>query len=463
MNKENLKKLPKVNTLLEDKRISKYQKNMPYAKYISTIRTTIDTYRNLIVKDLILEFEVEDVFTSCIDNLKDQPKYNLQKVINASGTIIHTNLGRSLLSQDAMNHVMTVGLNYNNLEYNLEKEGRGSRYDHVEQLVCDLTGAEACVVVNNNASAVLLTLISTVTNGEVVISRGELIEIGGSFRVPEIMNYANTKLVEVGTTNRTHLNDYENAITENTKALIKVHTSNYKIIGFTKEVELQDMVDLAKKHNVISIEDAGSGNLIKLQKYTKLNEPTIQDSMSTGVDLVTFSGDKLLGGAQAGIIIGKKKYIDLIKANNLLRSLRVSKLTLAALEVTLNHYLEESEVIEKIPSMRMICENPQLVKKRAKSLKTKLSKLNNTKFNLIETKATIGGGAMPTETVDSYGLEVISDIRSTKLKTMLHNHKTPIVPLTANNKIVIDLKTITKDDYHVIVDFFEGLEWEILL
>jgi len=458
MNKENLKKLPKVNTLLEDSRITKFAKKMPYAKYIQTIRTTIDTYRNLIVKDLINEFEVEDVITSCIENLKDQPQYNLRKVVNASGTVIHTNLGRSLLSKDAMEHVVNVGLHYNNLEYNLEKEGRGSRYDHVEELVCQLTGAEACVVVNNNASAVLLTLISTVTNGEVIISRGELIEIGGSFRVPEIMNYANTKLVEVGTTNRTHLKDYREAITENTKALIKVHTSNYKIVGFTKEVELQEMVDLAKEHNILSIEDAGSGNLLKLQKYTKLNEPTVQDSVKTGVDLVTFSGDKLLGGAQAGIIIGKKQYIDMIKANNLLRSLRVSKLTLAALEVTLNHYLEESEVIEKIPSMRMICEKPELVKKRARTLKTKLNKLEKTKFNLIETRATIGGGAMPTETIESYGLEVISNLKTTKLKTLMHQHKTPIIPITTNDKIVIDLKTITKEEFAIIVEFFEGLE-----
>jgi len=458
MNKELIKKLPKVNALLDIPKINKFAKEMPYTKYISTIRTTIDTYRNFVVKDMIEDFSFEDVVDTCIANLRDQPRYNLTKVINASGTIIHTNLGRSLLSEDAMKHVVNIGLNYNNLEYNLDAEGRGSRYDHVEQLICELTGAEAAVVVNNNASAVLLTLISTVTNGEVVISRGELIEIGGSFRVPEIMNYANTKLVEVGTTNRTHLKDYANAIGENTKALIKVHTSNYKIVGFTKEVSLQEMVDLAKENNVLSIEDAGSGNLINLQKYTNLNEPTIQDSIKTGVDLVTFSGDKLLGGAQAGIIIGKKEYINEIKKNNLLRSLRVSKLTLAALEVTLNHYKEESEVIKKIPSMRMICEDPKEVQKRARSLRSKLNKLCNHQFELIKTDATIGGGAMPTSTVESYGLRVTSNLKTTQLKKLMHQYKTPIIPITSDDKIVIDLKTIRRDEFKAIIEFFEGLE-----
>ena len=251
---------------------------------------------------------------------------NMKKVINGTGTILHTNLGRAPISFGHMMRAAEIVSGYSNLEYNLEAGRRGERYSHFEKLLCKLTGAEAAMAVNNNASSVLLILSSLAKGGEVIVSRGELIEIGGKFRIPDVMEQSGANLVEVGTTNKTHYEDYEEAITEETKALLKVHTSNYRIVGFTESVGIDELVPIAKEHGIPVVEDLGSGVLINLEKYGLMHEPTVQESIAHGADVVCFSGDKLLGGPQAGIIIGKKKYIDMMKKNQLTRALRIDKI-----------------------------------------------------------------------------------------------------------------------------------------
>ena len=279
---------------------------------------------------------------------------NMKKVINGTGTILHTNLGRAPISFGHMMRAAEIVSGYSNLEYNLEAGRRGERYSHFEKLLCKLTGAEAAMAVNNNASSVLLILSSLAKGGEVIVSRGELIEIGGKFRIPDVMEQSGANLVEVGTTNKTHYEDYEEAITEETKALLKVHTSNYRIVGFTESVGIDELVPIAKEHGIPVVEDLGSGVLINLEKYGLTHEPTVQESIAHGADVVCFSGDKLLGGPQAGIIIGKKKYIDMMKKNQLTRALRIDKFTAAALEMVLMEYLSEETAVQNIPVLRMI-------------------------------------------------------------------------------------------------------------
>ncbi len=288
--------------------------------------------------------------------------------------MIHTNLGRSLLAKEAIENVIKVSENYSNLEYDLKQGKRGSRYSHVEELIKKVTGAEAAMVVNNNAAAVMLALNTLCEEKEAIVSRGQLVEIGGSFRVPDVMKFSRAHLVEVGTTNRTHLYDYENNINENTGVLLKVHTSNFKIMGFTEEVSSEEMVQLGEKYKLPVMEDIGSGTLVDFSKYGFTYEPTVQSSLEKGVDVVTFSGDKMLGGPQAGIIVGKKKYIDKMKKNQLTRALRIDKMTLAALEGTLKYYIDEKEAIENIPTLNMILSSKEIHKKKSSKIKKKTSK-----------------------------------------------------------------------------------------
>lgn len=286
-----------------------------------------------------------------------------------------------------------------------------------------------------------------------IVSRGELVEIGGSFRIPAIMEYSGSKLIEVGTTNRTHKKDYLEAITPETKALLKVHTSNYKIMGFTKEVKNEELSKLARDKKLISIEDLGSGVLVDFAKYGYKKEPTVQESLKSGIDVVTFSGDKLLGGPQAGIIVGKRQYIEKMKRNNLLRTLRVSKLTIAALEVTLREYLDESEAIKNIPTLRMILEGKDEVEKRAHILYEKLKTLETLEVDLVETNAMIGGGSMPTELMDSFGV-AISYVGSSivKLERVLRNNSLSIVGRIQGGRLILDCKTLNEDDMDSIYE-----------
>ncbi|WP_346928346.1 L-seryl-tRNA(Sec) selenium transferase, partial [Clostridium sp.] len=299
MNKELLRKLPKIDELLKLQSVNKLIEENSRTIVLESLREAIEFYRNGILKGSVESLKTEQVLDFAIHTLESKNKMHLERVINATGTVIHTNLGRSLLGKKAIENVITVAGSYNNLEYDIESGKRGSRYSHIEEIIKKVTGAEAAMVVNNNAAAIMLVLDTLAKEKEVIVSRGELVEIGGSFRIPEVMKFSGAKLIEIGTTNRTHLYDYENNITENTGVLLKVHTSNFKVLGFTENVPLEQLVELGEKHEVPVVEDIGSGVLIDFGKYGFTYEPTVQDSIKKGIDVVTFSGDKMLGGPQA--------------------------------------------------------------------------------------------------------------------------------------------------------------------
>ncbi|MGL5950631.1 MAG: L-seryl-tRNA(Sec) selenium transferase, partial [Cetobacterium sp.] len=379
---------------------------------------------------------------------------NLKRVINGTGTILHTNLGRALFSKELIDHLSNSLAGYSNLEFDLKTGERGSRYSHVEGLIAKVTGAEAALVVNNNAAAVMLCLNEFSKNTEVVISRGELVEVGGSFRIPDIMELSNAKLVEIGTTNRTHLVDYEKAINENTSMLLKVHTSNYHISGFTKSVSNKEIADLAREKNIISMEDLGSGVLVDFAKYGVRKEPTIHDSIESGMDLITFSGDKLLGGPQCGVIIGKKSLIDRLKKNQFLRAFRVCKMTITALEFIFKQYCDEKVAIEKNPTLNRILEPLENVLDRANILKNLLEGID-INCEVIKTSAIIGGGSMPDASIDSYGV-LINSLDSVQLDRFFLKASTPIVGRIQNNHFIIDLKTIHSDEYSLILNSFKA-------
>ncbi|RMC96039.1 L-seryl-tRNA(Sec) selenium transferase [Clostridium autoethanogenum] len=455
-----LRDLPKIDELLKEDIVNNELKFTMRTIVVETLREAIDNYRELILSGSIDEYSKENILKSFLELLEEKKGSKFKKVINAAGVIIHTNLGRSLLAKKALENVVNVADNYNNLEYDLKKGQRGSRYSHVEELIKRVTGAEAAMVVNNNAAAVMLVLNTLCKDKEAIVSRGQLVEIGGSFRVPDVMRFSGARLVEVGTTNRTHLYDYDNNINENTGVLLKVHTSNFKILGFTEDVSLEELVKLGYESKIPVVEDIGSGTLIDFSKYGFTHEPTVQESIKKGVDVVTFSGDKMLGGPQAGIVIGKKVYIDKMKKNQLTRALRIDKMTLAALEGTLKYYLDEKEAIENIPTLHMILSQKSDHKKRAQRLKEELeSKIKNFKFALEEDYSIVGGGSMPTEKIDTYVIKVKSDKFSPQeLEKKLRENKTPIIIRISNNEVILDVRTIFDKDFDIIVNAFIFLD-----
>ncbi|OAA87976.1 L-seryl-tRNA(Sec) selenium transferase [Clostridium coskatii] len=455
-----LRDLPKIDELLKEDIVNNELKFTMRTIVVETLREAIDNYRELILSGSIDEYSKENILKSFLELLEEKKGSKFKKVINAAGVIIHTNLGRSLLAKKALENVVNVADNYNNLEYDLKKGQRGSRYSHVEELIKRVTGAEAAMVVNNNAAAVMLVLNTLCKDKEAIVSRGQLVEIGGSFRVPDVMRFSGARLVEVGTTNRTHLYDYDNNINENTGVLLKVHTSNFKILGFTEDVSLEELVKLGYESKIPVVEDIGSGTLIDFSKYGFTHEPTVQESIKKGVDVVTFSGDKMLGGPQAGIVIGKKVYIDKMKKNQLTRALRIDKMTLAALEGTLKYYLDEKEAIENIPTLHMILSQKSDHKKRAQRLKEELeSKIKNFKFALEEDYSIVGGGSMPTEKIDTYVIKVESDKFSPQeLEKKLRENKTPIIIRISNNEVILDVRTIFDKDFDIIVNAFIFLD-----
>lgn len=374
---------------------------------------------------------------------------NMKKIVNATGTVLHTNLGRAPISKKHMEHIAEIATGYSNLEYDLEAGKRGERYAHFEELLCKITGAEAAMAVNNNAAAVMLILSSLGKGGEVVVSRGELVEIGGKFRIPDVMEQSGATLVEIGTTNKTHYADYENAITENTAALLKVHTSNYRIVGFTETVGIDKLVELSEKHEIPIIEDLGSGVLLDLSKYGITYEPTVQDSIRAGADVVSFSGDKLLGGPQAGIIVGKKKYIDKMKKNQLTRALRIDKFTAATLEVVLKEYLSETRAIANIPVLQMITKSKDELLKEARKLKRYLTALKlDAELAIDECESQIGGGSLPLERLASYAVTIKPNkITTAELENRMRFLSVPIIPRVFNDKIYLDVRTLCVDSF----------------
>ncbi len=448
-----LRNLPKVDKVIDLLNEKEFFKDKPYKEVYDAVNEGINFFRKGILEEVITQYSIEDIENEITKSLTKNLEFNFKRVINGTGTILHTNLGRALFSKELIEHLQNSLCGYSNLEFDLKTGERGSRYSHVEDLIAKVTGAEAALVVNNNAAAVMLCLNEFSKNTEVIISRGELVEVGGSFRIPDIMELSSAKLVEVGTTNRTHLADYQKAINENTSMLLKVHTSNYHISGFTKSVSNKEIAELAKEHRIISMEDLGSGVLIDFSKYGKKKEPTIFESLNSGIDLITFSGDKLLGGPQCGVIIGKRELISKLKKNQFLRAFRVCKMTISALEFTFKQYVDEKVAIEKNPTLNRILEPIGEVFKRAEILKNLLKDIE-IDSEIIETKAIIGGGSMPDATIDSYGVAITS-LNGKQVETAFLKEDTPIVGRVQNNQFFIDLKTIHSDEYSIIIKNFK--------
>ncbi|MEE1086093.1 MAG: L-seryl-tRNA(Sec) selenium transferase [Schaedlerella sp.] len=463
MDKNNLyRMIPKVDILLAGDQMKVLTAQYGKECVREAIQEELDALRNLIRLGKT-EQEIVDKIKKIDENVDKRveeihtPK--MKKVVNATGTILHTNLGRAPLSEEHTRKLMGIVAGYSNLEYNLEEGKRGERYAHFEQLLCKVTGAEAAIAVNNNASAVLLILNSLAKGGEVIVSRGELVEIGGSFRIPDVMGISGAKLSEIGTTNKTHLADYENAVSEETKVFLKVHTSNYKIVGFTESVEVEQIVPLSEKYKIPVVEDLGSGILINMEKYGLSHEPTVQEALLKGVDVVCFSGDKLLGGPQAGIIVGKKKYIDLMKKNQLSRAFRIDKFTAAALELVLQEYLSEEKAIQNIPVLKMITKSLDDVKKGAEELSTMLKKSKfSAQYEVIFCESQVGGGAFPTEVLPSYGVAVTPDkISTAKLEILMRQLPVPVIGRIVDDQMILDVRTLEKKDFEITAEMFKKL------
>lgn len=440
------RKIPKVDILLENETIQKMMEYYGREVVVDAVRSATEQLRQVIGRctdETEAEKALETLPAEIEKKAASMSLPHICPVMNGTGTILHTNLGRAPISQDQIKYIGAVASGYSNLEYNLERGTRGERYAHFEEILCKLTGAEAAIAVNNNAAAVMLILSSLAKGGEAIVSRGELVEVGGKFRIPDVMEQSGASLVEVGTTNKTHYSDYEEAIGEETKVLLKVHTSNYRIMGFTETVPVAELVKLGREHDLPVVEDLGSGVLFNLEKYGLSHEPTIQESVQAGADLVCFSGDKLLGGPQAGLIVGKKKYIDQLKKNQLMRALRVDKFTVAALDVILRDYLSEEKAVEKIPVLKMIARDADSVKKNAQKLCRQLKKQElPATFKVEASEAQIGGGSLPAEYIPSWAVTIQSErISVEKVEERLRKMPMPAVCRTADDKIWVDMRT----------------------
>ncbi|MBN2285068.1 MAG: L-seryl-tRNA(Sec) selenium transferase [Tissierellales bacterium] len=455
------RKIPKVDHILAEPEINKYLLYMD-ASYISeVVREHLDNLR-----DVIRDQDDVTIISSAMDTIVSDISYklgaiiqsSLVRVINCTGVVVHTNLGRSILSEEIFDQIKDKLTRYVNLEYDLKKGSRGSRYDLVESILCRLTGAESALIVNNNAAAVILSINTFCSGKEAVVSRGELVEIGGSFRIPEVMKLGGASLIEVGTTNKTHIKDYQEAINENTGMILKVHTSNYRVIGFSESVDARDLVELAHEKGVLAMEDLGSGLLFNQMPLHTFNEPTIKETLEKGLDIICFSGDKLLGGPQAGIIMGKKCLIDQIKKNQLTRAMRVDKFTLAAMEVILRIYLNKENAMDKIPALSILNQSTEKIKMKAQKLYDALKKENFQEQISVEAcLSKVGGGSLPEVTLDSFAVSVYPiTMKVSEFEQKLRQYEIPIISRVIDNKIILDMRTVLDDEIEIIVAQLTG-------
>jgi len=436
-----LKSIPKVDKFVQHKAFSAMS-----AKLITKIsKDIIQKLRDDILEEKATSVDENLLIEEVLKKYKEITSPSLQKVINATGVIVHTNLGRSLISPESFDRVKDIVTSYNNLEYDLEKGQRGERYSHISNTLCQLLDCEDVLIVNNNASAVFLVLNTFAKNKEVVVSRGELVEIGGSFRVPDVMASSGAILKEIGTTNKTHLKDYENACNENSAILMKVHKSNYSIEGFSSEVSHEEIVNVATKNNLIDYYDMGSGHMIDLPYNLNQTEPSVKEIMKVNPSLVSFSGDKLLGSVQAGIIVGKKKYIDKLKKNQLLRMLRVDKLTLAILEDNIiSLFLDKKE---NIPTLNMLFTPIATLKSRASEVENKIQ--NICTCNIIETQTVIGGGTTPNKKIPTITLSIeFKNYKPTKIEKLFREKK--VIGRIENDKFLLDFRSIQESEIESI-------------
>lgn len=456
--KQILSSIPSVDELMKKKDIERLVRTYPRTALVDGIREYLKEYRKLVEyleKDEDLAEITADnyIIKGIVEKIHNMMRNNLVNVVNATGVVLHTNLGRSPLAERLKYSIWDIASRYSNLEMDLKTGDRGSRYSHVEGLICKLTKAEAAMVVNNNAAAVMLVLSTMAKGKEAVVSRGQLVEIGGSFRVPDVMEQSGATLVEVGTTNKTYLSDYEKAVNEDTALLMKVHTSNYRILGFTSQVESEDLVALGRKLGLPVIEDLGSGMLMDLTEYGLPYEPTVQQALNAGMDVVTFSGDKMLGGPQAGIIVGRREYIDNMKKNPLNRAIRIDKLTLAALEGTLRLYTDKEAALNEIPALKMLTLSVEELGRRAKRLSARLKKSIGAMASVsIENEfSEVGGGSMPLHKMPTKVISVKSDIISlTELEKNLREYKIPVIARIYKGRLLLDMRTIMDDEHEII-------------
>lgn len=463
--KQYLRQLPPVHELQKDPRFDQIMNvyRLSNEQLTKFIKQEIHDLREQLLRDEPVFKEsppnlAELILTQAEKRASTWQEDRLVRVINGTGTVLHTNLGRSRLSEQAVDHITRVARNYSTLEYRLDEGKRGSRHDIIEDLLKEATGAEAVMIVNNNAAAVFLVLSALAKNKEVIVSRGELVEIGGSFRVSSIMEESGARLTEVGTTNKTHLFDYERAINEETAMFMKVHTSNFKMVGFTENVKTEELVELKNKHEpLIFFEDLGSGALYDFKKHGIGDEPLVREVIEAGADIVSFSGDKLLGGPQAGLIAGKKEFIDRLKKHQLARVLRVDKMTLAALEETLKAYLSEDPM--SLPTIRDITRPLEEIRQQASEFIEPLEHSEAYQAELQESVSQVGGGTMP-------GVEIptcIAAITHTRLSAQelaakLRNSSPAIITRIQDNHVCVDFRTIEKEEMAELIEGFLNIE-----
>lgn len=447
---EILRKLPKVDLLLNEEKIQNLCQEYGRGIVVDCIREELDRMRMLAVSGDIetVEKYLEDFAKQVEKKVLKESEYPLRKVCNATGIILHTNLGRAPLGKIHLDAMSQAICGYSNLEYDLECGQRGKRWTHYGDLVAKIAGTEAAIAVNNNAASLTLIFSALSKGKEVIVSRGESIEIGGKFRIPEVIEQSGAILKEVGTTNRTRIADYEKAINENTGALLKVHTSNYKVVGFTEEATLEELVELGKKYNLPVIMDLGSGVLVDLEKFGLAHEPTVQEQVRTGADLVCFSGDKLLGGPQAGIIVGKKSCIEKLEHFPLMRAIRLDKCAIAALSATFREYIDETRAVKTIPVLSMIARPLEELKAQAQTLYGEVKEFAAyAKLQVEESISMVGGGSLPGETLASFALTLQpKNMSCEELMEKMRNQEVPVIAHIKNEKIWLDMRTILPEE-----------------
>jgi L-seryl-tRNA(Ser) seleniumtransferase len=449
-----LRQIPAVNEMLNRTALKELEARVGRRLVVECTRRVVQRLREGIVAGSLSSVSLVALEQGIVSEAETAAHYSLRPVINASGVILHTNLGRAPLAREAVEHLAEVATRYSNLEYDLEAGERGKRDVHTERLLCQILGAEKALLVNNNAAAVLLALNTLAEGTEVIVSRGELIEIGGSFRIPEVCAKSGAILREVGTTNRTRIDDYAAAINERTRLLLRVHPSNFRIVGFTARPSLAEFVELAQKHSLISMEDLGSGCLIDLSTKSIRDEPTPSASLKAGVDVVTFSGDKLLGGPQAGILAGKRKLLERIRKNPLFRALRVDKLIIAALEATISLYLQGKT--DDVPALRMINLSVEAIRRRATGLAEKISAHPRLSVRVRDGESVIGGGSTPAQSLPTALLAVTHSSHSAQeLEQLLRRNSPPIIARVEEDALLLDLRTVFEDQDE---ELFEALE-----
>ncbi len=458
--KDLLRKLPPVDEILLAPEIDKLLKEYPRSVVVDSIREKIDHTRRDISRDVKgteaeLKVSKDRIIADVTEHVKEQSKPSLKHIVNATGVVLHTNLGRSILPEAAVTAISDISKCYSNLEFDYKKNTRGSRHVHVESLLCKLTGAEAAMIVNNNAAAVLLALSALARDRDVIVSRGQLVEIGGAFRIPDVMRQSGAHLKEVGTTNKTHLADFRNAISQETALLMRVHPSNYRVVGFSAEVSLEELVTLGKEFELPVLDDLGSGVILDLKEFGIPGEPTVSECVATKADVVTCSGDKLLGGPQAGIIVGRTSSIQRMKKHPLARAMRVDKMTVAALEATLRLYLDTDVALKDIPTVRMLTMSEKELSKKAKKLKEEIEKKTSDKVKITTKKdvSKAGGGSLPLLDLPTTVVSIHSPtITVNDLESKLRQAEPPVIARIQDDRLLLDVRTVQEGEEKIIAD-----------